>query len=130
MAGSRAFVVMPRTAPKIKINAVEEYGGEITFCEPTLESREKTLDKIVEGTSAVFVHPYNNYNIIAGQATCAKEIFEDIKDLDYLITPVGGGGLLSGSALSAYYFSSKTKVIFIIVDRCFFLWFTFNYLLK
>ncbi len=106
-----AYIAMPNNAPKIKIEAVKSYGGNITFCKPTLEDREKTLDKIVKKTSATFIHPYDDYRIITGQATCAKEMFEEIKNLDYLITPVGGGGLLSGSILSKHYFSESTKVI-------------------
>lgn len=106
-----AYIVMPRTAPEIKKKAVAEYGGEIVLCEPTLQSREETLEKIVEETGATFIHPYNNYSVVAGQATSAKEVFEEFFGLDYLITPVGGGGLLSGSSLSAKYFSPSTKVI-------------------
>ncbi|MEW6194977.1 MAG: pyridoxal-phosphate dependent enzyme [Bacteroidota bacterium] len=106
-----AYIVMPHTAPEIKKRAVENYGAQITFCEPTLKSREVTLAKIVDETGAAFIHPYDNYSIIAGQASCAKEILEELTDLDYIIAPVGGGGLASGSCLSAKYFSSKTKVI-------------------
>jgi threonine dehydratase len=111
MKNASAYIVMPRTAPQIKKIAVEGYGAKIVFSEPTLKSREETLEKVVEETGAVFVHPFNNYSIIAGQATAAKEIFEEIGSPDYLITPVGGGGLLSGSSLSAKYFSPATKVI-------------------
>jgi threonine dehydratase len=106
-----AYIVMPRTAPQIKKAAVEGYNGKIIFCEPTLQAREETLSKVVEKTGAVFVHPFDNYSIIAGQATCAKEIYEDLTGLDYIITPVGGGGLLSGTCLSTKYFSANTKVI-------------------
>lgn len=112
IAGTKAYIVMPHTAPRIKKEAVKGYGAEITFCEPTLKSREETLKIVVSKTGAEFVHPFNNYYIIAGQATAAKEVFEKIKvNLDYLITPVGGGGLLSGSLLSAHYFNPSTKVI-------------------
>jgi len=106
-----AFIAMPNTAPDIKRNAVESYGGRITFCNPTLDDREKTLNSIVKKTGATFIHPYDDYRIIAGQATCAKEIFEEMGEFDYLLAPLGGGGLLSGSALSAKYFSRSTKVI-------------------
>ncbi len=109
--GVPSYIAMPNTAPKIKIKAVKNYDGNITFCKPTLEDREKTLNSIVQKTSATFIHPYDDYRIIAGQATCAKEIYEDISQLDYLIVPVGGGGLLSGSILSTNYFSASTKVI-------------------
>ncbi|VAX21557.1 Serine racemase @ L-serine dehydratase, (PLP)-dependent @ D-serine ammonia-lyase [hydrothermal vent metagenome] len=106
-----AYIAMPNTAPEIKIKAVESYGGKITFCKPTLDDREKTLSEIVKETGATFIHPYDNYRIIAGQATCAKEIFEELNNLDYLLAPLGGGGLLSGTLLSAKYFSNSTKVI-------------------
>jgi threonine dehydratase len=109
--GANAYIVMPRTAPEIKKIAVEGYGAKIYFSEPSVKSREETLEKVVKETGAVFVHPYNNYSIIAGQATAAKEIFEEITNLDYLIAPVGGGGLISGTSLSAKYFSQGTKVI-------------------
>ena len=102
---------MPKTAPQIKKNAVQSYGAKIIFCEPTLQVREEMLNKVVAETGATFIHPYDNYSIIAGQATCAKEIYDDLNDLDFIIAPVGGGGLLSGSCLSTNYFSSKTKVI-------------------
>jgi len=106
-----AYIVMPRTAPQIKKSAVENYGAQITFCEPDLKSREETLAKIVDETGAAFIHPYDNYSIIAGQATCAKEILEELHNLDFVAAPVGGGGLLSGTCLSAKYFSPQTKVI-------------------
>ena len=106
-----AYIVMPRTAPQIKKAAVEGYGAKIIFCEPTLQAREETLAKVVEETGATFIHPYNNYSVIAGQATCAKEILEELTDPDYIIPPVGGGGLASGTCLSAKYYSTKTKVI-------------------
>jgi threonine dehydratase len=76
-----------------------------------LEARETTLEKVVEETGAIFVHGYDNYKIIEGQATCAKEIIEDVKDLDYIIVPCGGGGLTSGTALSAHYFGDNIKVV-------------------
>lgn len=105
------YIAMPKTAPEIKQKAVEGYGGRITFCEPTLDDREKTLNKIVEETKATFIHPYDDYRIIAGQATCAKEIFEELKNVDYLLAPIGGGGLLSGSCLSSKFFSISTKIV-------------------
>ena len=106
-----AYIVMPHTAPEIKKIAVQGYGAKIIFCEPTLQAREETLAKVVEETGATFIHPYNNYSVIAGQATCAKEILEEFTDLDYIIPPVGGGGLSSGTCLSAKYFSNTTRVI-------------------
>ena len=89
-----AYIVMPITAPEIKKKAVAGYGAQITFSEPTVKSREETAAKIVAETGATFIHPYDNYTIIAGQATCAKEILEEVNELDYLISPVGGAGLI------------------------------------
>lgn len=111
LRGIKAHIVMPDNSSKVKIDAVRSYGGIITFCIPTLEARETTLHKVIEETNAIEIHPYNNYNIIGGQATAAKELIEDINDLDIIMAPVGGGGLLSGTALSTHYFSPKTKVI-------------------
>jgi len=111
LVGTQAYIAMPRTAPLIKQNAVKGYGGVITFCEPTLEDREKTLNKIIEKTGAVFIHPFDDYRIIAGQATAAKEIFENLEDVDFLITPVGGGGLLSGTSITAKFLSPLTNII-------------------
>jgi len=106
-----AYIVMPLTAPQIKKIAVEGYGAQIIFCEPTQQARENALKKVVDETGAAFIHPYNNYSVIAGQATSAKEILDEIADLDFIIPPVGGGGLSSGTCLSAKYFSDKTKVV-------------------
>ena len=106
-----AFIVMPLNSSTVKVQAVKEYGGKITFCEPTLEARESTLKKLLEETSATEIHPYNNYHIICGQATTALELLEEIPALDLVFAPVGGGGLLSGTALSIHYFSPETKVI-------------------
>lgn len=106
----RSFIVMPKNAAEIKKKGVRAYGGEIFECEPTLAARERTLAAVLMKTKAVEIHPFNNYDVIAGQATAAKELFETIPDLDALIAPVGGGGLLSGTALAAKYYSSETVV--------------------
>jgi len=106
-----AYIVMPDNSSKVKIAAVKTYGGRITFCQPTLEAREDKLNEVLNETNAFEIHPYNNYSIIAGQATATLELIEDIKGLDTIIAPVGGGGLLSGTALAALYFSPATKVI-------------------
>jgi threonine dehydratase len=111
MKGIPAYIVMPRTAPEIKIKAVKGYGGKITFCEPTLEARESTMDKVIEETKAVFIPPYNHFDIISGQGTCAKELMEEIPDLDIVMAPVGGGGLVSGTAISVKGISPGTKVV-------------------
>ncbi len=108
--GVKAFIVMPDNSPKVKVDAVKGYGAEIFFCEPNQQAREKTLQDIVDKTGAEFIHPYNNYEVITGQATCAKELIEEIPSLDFILAPVGGGGLLSGTLLSAHYFSPATDV--------------------
>ena len=105
MNGLKAFIVMPENAPKVKRDAVLGYGAEVISCEPTLQAREETLEKVVEETGATFVHPFNDYRIICGQATAAMELIEEVDGLEWIIPPVGGGGLLSGTALSAHYFS-------------------------
>ncbi len=105
--GIPAYIVMPSNSKRIKIASVEAFGGKITFCEPTLQARESTLEEIVQKTGAVFIPPYDDYRIIAGQATAAKELIEAIENLDAIIAPVGGGGLLAGTALSAKYFTKR-----------------------
>ncbi len=109
--GVKSYIVMPRTAPEIKKKGVRAFGGEIFECEPTLAARESTLAEVIRKTGATEIHPFNNYDVIAGQATAAKEIFEEVKGLDFILAPVGGGGLLSGTALSAKYFCPNTIVI-------------------
>ncbi len=107
--GVPAYIVMPETAPSVKVEAVKEYGAIITFCRPTLEARESTLKTIQEQTGAFFIPPYDHEWIIAGQGTAAKELLEDFSP-EVLIAPVGGGGLLAGTALSAQYFGSSIPV--------------------
>lgn len=109
MLGVPAYIVMPENAPAIKRAATEGYGAQITACENTLAARERTLNAVVAETGATFIHPYNDYNVIAGQATCAKELLEDVGQLDALIAPVGGGGLMSGTVLSARHFATGVK---------------------
>ena len=111
MRGIAAHIVMPSNSPEIKKKAVAGYGAKITFCEPTLQTRESTLAQIVAETGATEIHPYNNFNVIAGQGTAAKELIEDFGDFDIIIAPVGGGGLLSGTALSTKYLLPGCKVI-------------------
>ena len=111
LRGIGAYIVMPETAPQVKVDAVKDYGGMITFCEPTLNARETTLKQVIKKTGAVEIHPYDKFEIVAGQATAAKELLEDYPGLDIILVPVGGGGLLAGSALAAKYYSSLTKVI-------------------
>ncbi len=109
--GIPAWIVMPSNAPKVKVAAVKHYGGKITFCEPTQQSREQTAEKIIAEKGATFIHPYNNERVIAGQGTAALELLEEIPELDFIFTPVGGGGLLSGNAIAARALNNKIKVI-------------------
>jgi len=111
LQGINAYVVMPSTSSRIKIAAVQEYGGKITFCNPTLQDREDTLKLLREKTGAVEIHSYNDYRIISGQASACAELVEVVPGLDYVISPVGGGGLLSGTILAARYFSPSTKIL-------------------
>ncbi len=111
MRGIPAYIVMPSNAPQVKKDAVAGYGGQITFCEPTLEARESTLDRIRLDTGASVVHPYNDERVIAGQGTAALELLEDVPDLDVIIAPVGGGGLLSGTSIAATEIKKGIRVI-------------------
>jgi len=111
MRGIPAYIVMPNNAPSVKKNAVKGYDGLITFCEPTLEARESTLDSIRLETDATVVHPYNDERVITGQGTAALELLEDVPDLDVIIAPVGGGGLLSGTAIAATEIKKGIRVI-------------------
>jgi threonine dehydratase len=99
--GIPAWIVMPKNAPPVKCRAVEGYGGRITFCEPSVSARSEAAARIQAETGAVMVHPYDDDRIIAGQATAAKELLEEVPDLDAVFAPVSGGGLLSGTSLSA-----------------------------
>lgn len=108
--GTKAYIVMPDNSPSVKVNAVKGYGAEVTFCENNQQAREEALQAIVDKTGAEFIHPYNDERVMTGQATCAKELIEEIPSLDFILAPVGGGGLLSGTLLSAHYFSPSTKV--------------------
>jgi threonine dehydratase len=99
--GVPAYVVMPRNAPKVKVQAIESYGGKVTFCEPKVSARKETCDRLQAETGAILVHPYDDDRIIAGQATAAKELLEEVPDLDAIFAPVSGGGLLSGTCLGA-----------------------------
>ncbi len=109
--GERAWIVMPSNAPMAKRRAVEAYGGEITDCEPTLPAREITAEEILQRTGAVLIHPFDDDRIIAGQATAAVELLEDVPDLDFLLAPVSGGGLLSGTAIAAKWLRPVIRVI-------------------
>lgn len=108
--GVPAYIVMPENAPEIKKKAVQSYGAEITFCKPTLEAREKTLEIVQNRTGATFIHPYDNFNVICGQGTAAKELLEDVSGLEIIVAPVGGGGLMSGTVISAKSMNPEIEV--------------------
>lgn len=99
--GISCTVVMPENSPEQKVQATKGYGAQVVFCENTLQARETTLAQIVERTNAVVIHPYDNENVIAGQGTAALELMEEIPELDCVIAPVGGGGLMSGTCIAA-----------------------------
>ncbi len=111
LRGAPAYIVMPDNAPNVKREAVAGYGGIIRFCAPTLAAREATLAEVVAETGAAFVHPYNDPRVIAGQGTAALELLAEVPDLDLLVAPVGGGGLLSGTALAAEGTASRTRIL-------------------
>ncbi|HOC49076.1 MAG: pyridoxal-phosphate dependent enzyme [Bacteroidales bacterium] len=108
--GVKAFIVMPSSAPEVKKRAVAGYGAEITFCEPTLAAREAAAAEVIGRTGATMIHPYDNFYIIAGQGTAAMELLEDIPDPDAVLAPVGGGGLLSGSAITIRHMAPPAKI--------------------
>ncbi|MCH7410730.1 pyridoxal-phosphate dependent enzyme [Belliella sp. DSM 111904] len=111
VAGIKSYIVMPSSAPKIKKKAVKSYGGEIIECEPNLQARETTLQQVVAETGAIFIPPYDYFDVVEGQATCALEMWEEGIPFDTIMAPVGGGGLLGGTALASKYISPNTKVI-------------------
>lgn len=109
--GIEACIVMPQDAPKVKVDAVRGYGARIVFSGNAPEDRERTLKEVVEETGAIFIHPSDDLRVIAGQGTCALEVMEEVAGLDVIVTPVGGGGLLSGTAISVHAVSPRTRVI-------------------
>jgi threonine dehydratase len=111
MNGVKAYIVMPDNAPVVKKNAVAGYGAEITFCKPTLQSREDATREIMAKTGATLVHPYDNFNVICGQGTAALELLEENKDLEIVVAPVGGGGLMSGTSASIKGLNNNISVI-------------------
>ena len=106
LTGTKATIVMPSNAPAVKKKAVLGYGAKVIDCEPTLEAREQTAQRVVNETGATLLHPYNCYNVIAGNSTATQELLEQTDHLDAIIAPIGGGGLISGTALAAHYFSN------------------------
>ena len=111
MRGIRAWVVMPRNAPQVKIRAVEAYGADISFCDPTLAAREAAAAELLRSTGGTLIHPYDDNRVIAGQGTAALELLEEIPDLDVICAPVSGGGLLSGTAIAAKSLRPEIQVI-------------------
>ena len=109
--GVTAYIVMPNNAPSVKKDAVLDYGGVVTDCEPNIKAREQAAADIVVEKGATFIHPSNDLDVILGNATAAMELLEAHPDLDFIVSPVGGGGLLAGTALAAYYFGSDCLVI-------------------
>lgn len=107
----KAYIVMPSNSPQVKKNAVLEYGGEVIECEPTIEARQHTANKISSTTGATFIHPSNNLDVILGQGTAGLELINEHSNLDYIVCPIGGGGLIAGTALAATHFSNHCNVI-------------------
>jgi threonine dehydratase len=111
LRGIPAHIVMPSNSAKVKIRAVESYGARVVFCEPTEEARETTCADVIAKTGATLIHSFENEHVVAGQGTAAMELLEDIPDLDVIMCPVGGGGLLSGTAIAAKSMWPQRKVI-------------------
>jgi threonine dehydratase len=111
LRGIPAHIVMPSNSAKVKIRAVEGYSAQVVFCEPTEESREIKCAEVINETGATLIHSFENVHVIAGQGTAAIELLEDIPDLDVIMCPVGGGGLLSGTAIAAKSMRPQIKVI-------------------
>ena len=109
--GIKAYIVMPSNAPKIKKEAVKGYGGELIECESNLEAREAAAKDLVDSKRATFIHPSNNLDVIIGQGTASKELIEQYGSFDHILVPIGGGGLIAGSALAAKYFGDNCSVI-------------------
>ncbi len=109
--GIKSFIIMPSDSPQVKKDAVRGYGGIIIECKPTLAAREETAMKIIEEKHAVLIHPFDSENVIAGQGTACMELLEEQPDIEMIVVPVGGGGLISGSALAAKYFGTNCKTI-------------------
>jgi threonine dehydratase len=111
MNGIKAYIVMPETAPEVKKKAVAGYGAEITWCKPTLQAREENAARIISETGATLVHPYDNFNVICGQGTAALELLSEVNDLEIVVAPIGGGGLMSGTSTTVKGIDNNIKVI-------------------
>jgi threonine dehydratase len=108
--GVKAYIVMPSNSPKVKIDAVRDYGGEIILCEPTLEAREATANEVIKKTGATFLHPYNQEEVFLGQGTACIELIQEVPDVEIVIAPVGGGGLLAGTAIACQHFAPNALI--------------------
>ena len=108
--GVDAYIVMPKTAPRVKVLGVKDQGAELTFCEPTLAARESTAGEIIDRTGAALVHPYDNPDVIAGQGTAALEFFQQAGELDAIVSPVGGGGLMSGTSVTIRALTPEARI--------------------
>src|SRR6266705_2319670 len=111
LRGIAAHIVMPSNSAKVKVRAVESYGAHIVFCEPTEEARETTCAEVIKKTGATLIHSFENKDVMAGQGTAALEFLEGVPDLDIVMCPIGGGGLLSGTAVAAKSMRPQIKVI-------------------
>ena len=111
LRGIAAYIVMPHNTPQAKRAAVSRYGGQITYCEPTLAAREAAARELVAATGAAFIHPYDNLMVMAGQGTAAAELLSQVPQLDAIVCPVGGGGLLSGTAVAAKALKPGIRII-------------------
>jgi threonine dehydratase len=111
LRGVAAHIVMPSNSPKVKVRAVEGYGGRIVFCEPNQRAREEACARVIAETGATLIHPFENEDVMAGQGTIAVELLEDVPDLDFVLCPVGGGGVLCGTAVAAKTLRPSIKVI-------------------
>lgn len=109
--GIPAHIVMPSNAPRIKLESVQRLGGNIRFCEPTIRAREAAVAEVIAECGAVLIHPYDNDEVIAGQGTAARELFEQVPELDMVMAPVGGGGLMSGTALAARAARREMRIV-------------------
>jgi len=111
LRGARATIVMPENSAAVKLSAVADYGARVVLCPPGTEARETALERVITETGATLIHPFNDARIIAGQGTAAKELLEEVPELDIVLAPVGGGGLLSGTTLAVQSGSPQTQVI-------------------
>ncbi len=109
LRGISAHIVMPSNSAKVKVRAVESYDAHVVFCEPTEEAREATCAEVIKKTGATLIHSFENEDVIAGQGTAAVELLDDVSDLDVVMCPIGGGGLLSGTAVAAKSMRAKNQ---------------------